>query len=754
MSNDFAGSPPFPKAAPRFVADSQLRANLRTATSTIRAKRDRVVSELPDFEQLRTAAAGIKDEALGRLDQLLVELEANFTAAGGHVHFATDADEANRTVLRLVQRAGAGEVVKVKSMTTAETGLNQALADAGIDVAETDLAELIVQLGEDLPSHIVVPAIHRNRSEVREIFLRQMGQRGHPAPPGLRDEPAELAAAARAHLRDRFLRARVAVSGANFAIAETGTLVVVESEGNGRMCLTLPEVLISVVGIDKVLPRFSDLEVFLQLLARSATGERLSPYTSTWTGVTPGDGPREAHLVLLDNGRSRALADRVGRQALRCIRCAACLNVCPVYERVGGHAYGSVYPGPIGAVLVPQLHQVASDPVAAALPFASTLCGACAEVCPVRIDIPRLLVHLRARAVDRARQQGATLEGVAMAAAGFVLASPQRLGRAERWAGRLASVVFPKGKISLLPAPLSRWTAARDAPVPAAQSFRDWWQARHLGGGEATGPGSGAGRVGRGRTAGGEGLRVPGLGWAHLLGAIRARGSGGAPGPGNEPWPTGAPRAGREGVLAAVRGALRAEPSPLVPVDRSYRQAGTDGPTGSVELFLSRLADYGAGAQVVRAGEGEAEVGAAVRAALVGHGSRRAVVPGDLPDAWLPAGEDLEWRRDTAELSPSEMEELDATVTGCALAIAETGTIVLDGGPAQGRRALSLLPDHLVAVVRASQLVARVPDAFARLDARAPQTWISGPSATSDIELNRVEGVHGPRRLDVVVVTG
>src|SRR5579875_1553437 len=259
MSNDFAGSPPFPKAAPRFVADSQLRANLRTATSTIRAKRDRVVSELPDFEQLRPAAAGIKDEDLGRLDQLLGELAANFT-------------------------------------------------DAGIDVAETDLAELIVQLGEDLPSHIVVPAIHRNRSEVREIFLRQMGQRGHPAPPGLRDEPAELAAAARAHLRDRFLRARVAVSGANFAIAETGTLVVVESEGNGRMCLTLPEVLISVVGIDKVLPRFSDLEVFLQLLARSATGERLSPYTSTWTGVTPGDGPREAHLVLLDNGRSRALA--------------------------------------------------------------------------------------------------------------------------------------------------------------------------------------------------------------------------------------------------------------------------------------------------------------------------------------------------------------------------------------------------------------------------------------------------------------
>jgi len=365
VSADFRDSPAFPKAAPHFLNDSQLRGNLRRATATIREKRNRVVAELPDFEALRESAAAIKDDALGRLDGLLEELERTVTAAGGHVHFAADAAEANRIVVGIVQSTGVTEVVKVKSMVTAETRLNDALVAVGIDVAETDLAELIVQLGDDLPSHIVVPAIHRNRSEVRDIFLQHMAERGLPAPDGLTDDPADLAGAARAHLRRRFLRAKVAISGANFVIAESGSLVIVESEGNGRMCVTLPETLISLVGIDKVLPSFSDLEVFLQLLARSATGERMNPYTSIWSGVSPSDGPGDFHLVLLDNGRSSSLADRVGRQALRCIRCAACLNVCPVYERVGGHAYGSVYPGPIGAVLTPQLHDVASDAVAA-----------------------------------------------------------------------------------------------------------------------------------------------------------------------------------------------------------------------------------------------------------------------------------------------------------------------------------------------------------------------------------------------------
>ena len=334
------GGQSFPRAARAALADTQLRRNLGKATTTIRAKRAAVVSELPDWAELRAAGAAIKDDVLAHLDRYLVQLEEQVAARGGVVHWARDAAEANQLVAGIVRAAGARSVVKVKSMATQEIGLNEALADAGIAAWETDLAELIVQLGHDAPSHILVPAIHRNRAEIREIFLREMGEVGVPAPPGLTDEPRALAEAARLHLRRKFLDAEVAVSGANFAVAETGTLVVVESEGNGRMCLTLPRVLVTVMGIEKLLPTWRDLEVFLQLLPRSSTGERMNPYTSMWTGVTPGDGPQEFHLVLLDNGRTATLADPQGRGALRCIRCSACLNVCPVYERTGGHAYG------------------------------------------------------------------------------------------------------------------------------------------------------------------------------------------------------------------------------------------------------------------------------------------------------------------------------------------------------------------------------------------------------------------------------
>ena len=348
------GDRPFPAAARDALANTRLRRNLAHATATIRAKRAAVVGEVPDWEALRDAGSAIKADTMARLPELLEQLERNVTARGGTVHWARDAAEANRIVLDLVRATGADEVVKVKSMATQEIGLNEALEAAGITAHETDLAELIVQLGHDKPSHILVPAIHRGRAEIRDIFAREMADVDLDS---LTDEPSVLAAAARTHLREVFLRARVAVSGANFGVAETGTLTVVESEGNGRMCLTLPDTLITVMGIEKVVPTWRDLEVFLQLLPRSSTGERMNPYTSTWTGVTPGDGPQDVHLVLLDNGRTRALADDLGRTALHCIRCSACLNVCPVYERTGGHAYGSVYPGPIGAVLTPVPHR-------------------------------------------------------------------------------------------------------------------------------------------------------------------------------------------------------------------------------------------------------------------------------------------------------------------------------------------------------------------------------------------------------------
>ena len=473
----FVGMPAFLANARTQLGNEQLRRNLGHATRTIRDKRAERVQELPEWEELRLAGEAIKDRAGRHLDRYLLQFEEQATKAGAVVHWARDAAEANRIVIDLVLATGASEAVKVKSMATQEIELNEALEAAGIAAWETDLAELIVQLAHDRPSHILVPAIHRNRSEVREIFLREMGRRGRPAPEDLTDDPSDLAAAARSHLREKFLRARVGISGANFAIAETGTLVVVESEGNGRMCLTLPETLISVVGIEKVLPTFGDLEVFLRLLPRSSTAERMNPYTSLWTGVTPGDGPQEVHIVLVDNGRTRALADPVGRSALRCIRCSACLNICPVYERVGGHAYGSVYPGPIGAVITPLLRGLDSE-IDQSLPFASTLCGACADVCPVRIPLPDLLVHLRHQVAEKkAADRRPHLEAVAMAGTRWVFGKASHLEKVEALT-QLAARIVPRTHLGKLPWPASPWTNSRDLPVPAQQTFRAWWKSR------------------------------------------------------------------------------------------------------------------------------------------------------------------------------------------------------------------------------------------------------------------------------------
>lgn len=470
-TGNLRGDESFPKAAGRALRDTQMRRNVGHATRTIRAKRLAAVGECDDWEQLRLAGSEIKRDVLARLPELLEQLEANVTARGGVVHWARDADEANAIVTDLVRAEGADEVVKVKSMATQEIGLNEYLEQRGISAVETDLAELIVQLGRDRPSHILVPAIHRNRAEIREIFAREM-----PGAGDLTDDPRMLAMAARRYLRRKFLSAKVAVSGANFAVAETGTLAVVESEGNGRMCLTLPRTLITVMGIEKVLPTFADLEVFMQLLPRSSTAERMNPYTSMWTGVHPGDGPAEFHLILLDNGRTRVLADEVGREALKCIRCSACLNVCPVYERTGGHAYGSIYPGPIGAILSPQLTGTTGrDDPNASLPYASTLCGACFDACPVRIDIPSILVHLRAAQVDSERGGLPGAEELAMRAAAWAMGGPGRFALAEKAlsAGRL--VADAEHRIGAAPWPVSRWTASRDISEPPAETFRQWW---------------------------------------------------------------------------------------------------------------------------------------------------------------------------------------------------------------------------------------------------------------------------------------
>ena len=456
----------FPAAAHDALADEQLRRNLLVATHTIRAKRATVVAERPDWEELREAGRAIKRRVLRHLDRYLIQFEQAVERAGGHVHWARDGDEACRVVAGLVEATGQQEVVKVKSLTTDEIRLNERLAAVGIDVLETDLAELICQLAGEESSHILVPAIHKNRVEIRDLFRRELGL------PNLSGEPRELADAARIHLRERFLRARVAISGANFAVAETGTICIVESEGNGRFCVTLPQTLITILGIEKLVPTPEDLEVLLQLLPRSSTGERMNPYTSFWTGITAGDGPQEFHVVLLDAGRTDVLADQVGRQTLACIRCSACLNVCPVYTRTGGHAYESVYPGPIGAILTPQLRGIGQ---ADSLPYASSLCGACYEVCPVKIDIPEVLVHLRGRIVSEAPPS--RTERAAMRMLAWAFGSERRLGRAQRLGRLLGRPFVRRGRIRHLPG-LEAWTDTRDLRPVAPQTFREWWAAR------------------------------------------------------------------------------------------------------------------------------------------------------------------------------------------------------------------------------------------------------------------------------------
>ena len=471
---------PFPKYAKEELKNEQLRANLRFVTHAIRNKRARVTAEVPDWQDLRNTGESVKNYVLANLPELLEQFERNFTAAGGHVHWARNATEANQIALDLIREQGVDEIIKIKSMATAETGLNEFLEENGINAIETDLAEEIVQLGHDRPSHILVPAIHRNRREIRDIFLREI----EGINPDITDEPAELAEASRNRLRNKFLNTTVAVSGTNFGIAETGTLTIVESEGNGRMCLTLPDTLSTFMGIEKILPTFQDYEAFLQLLPRSSTGERMNPYTSMWTGVTPGDGPQNMHVILIDNGRTAVLSDELGRQALRCIRCSACMNVCPVYERAGGHAYGSTYPGPIGAILSPQLSGIEAAENNS-LPYASSLCGACYEVCPVKINFPEVLVHLRAKDVEsqhavrefegNKKAPFSQMDGM-MLGAKKLFTSGKMMSIAERGLPMSRLISGHKHKITAVPGIVSGWTAYRDIPEPPKESFRNWWK--------------------------------------------------------------------------------------------------------------------------------------------------------------------------------------------------------------------------------------------------------------------------------------
>jgi L-lactate dehydrogenase complex protein LldF len=449
----------FSENAKAALKDVQLRGALRHATTLFGRRRREAAASLSNWEDLRSEARAIKDEVLLHLDRHLEKFVENAEKRGAKIHWARDAAEANDIICRLTLARGARNVVKSKSMTTEEIHLNTALERAGMQVVETDLGEYIIQLADETPSHIIAPAIHKTKRQIAELFTAELGM-----PPT--DDVAQLTSTARATLRERFAAADIGISGVNFGIAETGTIVIVENEGNIRLTTSLPRTHIAVMGIEKLLPRFADLDVFLKLLPRSGTGQALSTYQSFITGTKRNandEGPDELHILLLDNGRSRMLAHPVTRQSLACIRCGACLNACPVYQQVGGHAYGSVYPGPIGAVITPQLMGIEK---AAQLPYASSLCGACREVCPVKIDIPRLLLHLRSE-ITSTQRKGRAKERLAFKLWAFVMTRPWVYEKAA-----IAGRVFQRW----LKSPLKAWTNARDLRPIEPESFREQWR--------------------------------------------------------------------------------------------------------------------------------------------------------------------------------------------------------------------------------------------------------------------------------------
>jgi L-lactate dehydrogenase complex protein LldF len=455
----------FLNAAQQALADPPLQAALVRLTSTLMAGNRRGYAALADIDALREHAKHIKEHTLAHLDRYLEQLEASVQARGGHVHWAANAEEARHIILDIARQTNSRRIVKSKSMTSEEVHLNPALEAAGLEVTETDFGEFIIQLAGERPSHLVAPAVHHTRESISRILSKYSGEE-------LSDEPAALAQAGRRLLRAKFARADMGISGANFAVAETGTIVLISNEGNARLTTTCPRIHVALMGIEKVLPRWIDLPVFLKLLARAATGQTLSVYTSIITGPRrPGeqDGPEEFHLVLLDNGRSRILATPF-RESLQCIRCGACLNACPVYRRIGGHAYGGVYSGPIGSILTPLYDSVADNPH---LPHASSLCGACQAACPVKINIPHMLIGLRELQHHEARKSRG--ERLAYRLSAAVLRRPWLYRLALRCARLVLRPLARDGWLRHLPGPGKAWTAARDFPAPAARSFRERW---------------------------------------------------------------------------------------------------------------------------------------------------------------------------------------------------------------------------------------------------------------------------------------
>lgn len=669
------------RAASRHVPP-RIPAAVQRATGGLIERRAAAVALVPEWESLRHTAHDVRLDGILHLDEYVEQAENAIRAAGGHVHRARDAAEANAIVVDIARKHGVKTVVKGKSMATEEIGLNQALEQAGIRPVETDVGEFIIQLAGERPSHILGPTLHMTKEEIAELFSRTLGVNASP-------NPVHLTQIARAQLRQEFLRAEMGITGANFVVAETGTVVLLTNEGNGRLCTTLPDLHVAIAGIDKIIPDWNALDVLLRLLARNATGQKMACHTSFITGprrAAAENGPREFHLVLLDNGRSRIRQDPVARETLLCIRCAMCLNVCPVYNQVGGHAYGWVYSGAIGAILSPQLlgMQVARD-----LPFASTLCGACADICPVKIPIPQILLHLRRRVVEgdpveRATAPTATRVGGKLVAATVNAPWLYELGSQLV---KLAQRPMRRGDwLPALPSPLSRWTQAR--PLPAFDArFHRWWK--------------------------------------HRSAALSEDNEGNQRHAAPMPDPT---PIGRDENRNPVPGSEADSPD-------------------DIDALLAEISRLSGKAYRLR----EQAIDRALKEMVEREQIKTAVIGGVEDLAGLNLAARLRAfgvKIVSPQADKATLGQTDLGITAIDFALADSGSLGLLSSPDQPRM-ISILPRVHLAIIRRSALRPSLTQLLIEARHERYLVLITGVSRTSDIESNPVLGAHGPQALYV-----
>ncbi|WP_296979141.1 LutB/LldF family L-lactate oxidation iron-sulfur protein [Thermobacillus sp. ZCTH02-B1] len=768
------------------LANDFLRQAVRFTTEKLRTGRRQAAEEHGNWEIWRERGRQIRQHTVAHLDYYLNRFAENARANGAQVHFARTADEAVRIVQSIARRVQAKTVVKSKSMVTEELHLNRALAEIGVKAIETDLGEYIIQLAGEAPSHIIIPAIHKNRGQIAELLSKEAGEKLPP-------DTKTLAGFVRRRLREAFLTADIGMTGCNFAVAETGSICIFENEGNARMVSTVPKVQITLMGMERIVPTWADLEVMATLLPRSATGQKLTVYLSGISGPRrPGDadGPEELHIVIVDNGRSNQLGDPEFQELLHCIRCGACLNVCPVYRHIGGHAYGGTYSGPIGAVLTPALKRNVAewDDIA----NASSLCGACWEACPVKIPLHDMLVYLRRRKAESPYRSAG--EAAAMKAYGLVMARPERLSAAlklarlgQRFAGR-------DGEIRARIGPLGGWTRHRALPMLPAESFRDRWKKMRPDGDGPLDPdveerlrAALAERYRNGRAAGaaahpeadrGSAENAAGCGAAGgqpAIGGQPAAGAaagpaGGAYGPSPEPAdvrsPGTAPMPDDQRAMLGHIAHRLCRPLTAAPEDR------TPGAPPFWRMFelppeerRGRFADH------FRAAGGHVAIVPDLRAAAryiaeqaAARGATRLLLQ-DAPELTdglaleraMPDARLVIWNRDPAKDWIAEAAAADAGVVLADWAAAYTGTVVLLSSKERGR-AVSLLPPALFVVLPAERIRTRLGEIFEAFDRGGRSAMpagvhlVSGPSRSADIENDLTIGVHGPGDVHAIIV--